>query len=340
MFKVLVRQAQRTINVDIGSTILETALSAGIDYPHGCRSGNCGACKSTLHSGDVELSPYSSFALSESERSDNLILACRAVPWSDCEVSWCELDDVAAFPVRKFTGRVEQVETLTEDIVSVKISFDDSQPFLYRSGQFAQIQFQGLPPREYSMASRSGDALLEFYIRRIEGGIVSPFVVDYLKSVESVNIEGPFGRMFYRERHQGPVIAIAGGSGLSALQPIVLEAVEKQPEIETVLYHGVRRESDIFRSDLFESLAEECNTFEYVPVLSEELGETSYRTGMLADILKLDITACNDAKFYLAGPPPMVFSCVDYLKALGFEESNIHADPFLNEADKHIASLY
>ena len=57
------------IEVDTGNTILEVALENNIDFPHGCRSGNCGACKSKIISGDVEMSPYSEFALEEEDKN-------------------------------------------------------------------------------------------------------------------------------------------------------------------------------------------------------------------------------------------------------------------------------
>ena len=84
-FKVKINNTD-TIEVDTGNTILEVALENNIDFPHGCRSGNCGACKSKLVSGDIEMSPYSEFALEEEDKNKGYILACRAVPWSDCEI--------------------------------------------------------------------------------------------------------------------------------------------------------------------------------------------------------------------------------------------------------------
>ncbi|WP_425471673.1 2Fe-2S iron-sulfur cluster-binding protein [Salinisphaera japonica] len=49
--------------------MLQIALGAGINYPHGCRSGRCGACKSRLVSGDVEQREHTEFALSPDERA-------------------------------------------------------------------------------------------------------------------------------------------------------------------------------------------------------------------------------------------------------------------------------
>ena len=41
-----IRQARTSLEVHEGQTILDAALAAGIPYPHGCRSGRCGSCKS------------------------------------------------------------------------------------------------------------------------------------------------------------------------------------------------------------------------------------------------------------------------------------------------------
>lgn len=333
MFSVFVRQAERSIDVDVGSTILETALQDGIDYPHGCRAGNCGGCKSRIHSGEVELSPYSEFALSAQEFADGLILACRAVPWSDCDVSWCEQDDVAHHPVLDLACQVLDIEKLTSDIVSLKLNIANTDVFDFSPGQFVYVEFEGCPRREYSIASFQ-DNVLEFYIRKIPGGAVSPFVWDGLAVGERARVSGPYGNMFYRDQHEGPVLAIAGGSGLSAIQPIVLESIQQRPQRALRLYHGVRDESDIYRADQFEELSRQFESFEYCPVLSESAGTTARKTGMLADVLKIEIEGFKAGKAYLAGPPPMVRSCVEVLQERGVDSMDIHADPFFTEADQ------
>ncbi len=68
-------QNKKEILVDTGNTILEAALEQGIDFPHGCKTGNCGACKSEKISGDIEMSPYSEFALEAEEIMGSLKLA-------------------------------------------------------------------------------------------------------------------------------------------------------------------------------------------------------------------------------------------------------------------------
>ncbi|KAF0116126.1 MAG: ndoR [Rhodobacteraceae bacterium] len=78
----------RTITVAEGQTILSAALEAGVDYPHGCKAGRCGSCKSRLAEGQVDHLDHTRFALTAEDREAGLILACRAVPTTDANVAW------------------------------------------------------------------------------------------------------------------------------------------------------------------------------------------------------------------------------------------------------------
>lgn len=89
-------QAGRIIPVKPGQTLLAAALASGIEYPHSCRSGRCGACKSRLSSGSVTLLPHTRFSLTEEEKAAGLILACRAVLDSDVTVMWGRGDEDAS----------------------------------------------------------------------------------------------------------------------------------------------------------------------------------------------------------------------------------------------------
>ncbi|MBT4487322.1 MAG: 2Fe-2S iron-sulfur cluster binding domain-containing protein, partial [Rhodospirillaceae bacterium] len=62
-YQIKIRGTDKTLDVGGDVTILEAALDAGIDYPFGCQSGNCGACKSRLLAGEVEMTDYSEYAL-------------------------------------------------------------------------------------------------------------------------------------------------------------------------------------------------------------------------------------------------------------------------------------
>ncbi len=337
-FRVKIRQEQATrpegLEVATGGTILEAALAAGVPYPHGCQSGNCGACKSELLSGEVEMSPYSEHALSAVEKDQGLVLACRSVPWSDCEVAWLEADDLAIHASRRMACRVVSIEDATHDIKIMRLAIETGGPFGFSAGQYASVRFPGLPPRDYSMASRPDQDLLEFHIRLLPGGAVSPFVQQRLAVGDRVQVEGPMGASFLRSAHRGPIVAMGGGSGLAPIKSIVETALGQGMAQDIHLYFGARTENDIYLEDHFKALAAKHANLTFDVVLSEPDGPTARRIGFLHEALAADHGNLDGAKVYLAGPPPMVESAVETAKSLGVRRQDCHADAFYTEAEK------
>ncbi len=77
-------RAGKSVELTGGLTVLEGAEEAGIAIPFECRSGICGQCKTKLVSGRVTMDVQD--ALTASDRSKGLILACQARPVRDCVV--------------------------------------------------------------------------------------------------------------------------------------------------------------------------------------------------------------------------------------------------------------
>lgn len=337
-FSVKIKQSDAPLAVEMGDTILTAALAAGVSYPHGCQSGNCGACKSRLHSGEIEMSPYSDYALTDDEKDSGLILACRAVPWSDCEVSWLEPDEVVSHPLRKLDCKVAALDRVTHDITRVRLSIEAGGPFDFTAGQYARVHFADLPPRDYSMANlptdAGGDGTLEFHIRIVTDGGVSTFVHNDLKVGDEVRVEGPYGISYLRAKHTGPIVALAGGSGLAPVKSIVESALAAGAEQPIHMYFGVRAEADVYLEDHFQALAAAHGNFTFEVILSEPDGDTARRTGFLVDIVAEDFKDLDGAKAYLAGPPVMVETCVGRLKDISVRDEDCHADAFYTEAEK------
>ncbi len=82
-FKLKIEDLDRTITARPGETLLAALLSQGVPFAYSCDSGNCGACKCQLVSGEVSGLEYSEQALSPKERSQGIILACRSRARSD-----------------------------------------------------------------------------------------------------------------------------------------------------------------------------------------------------------------------------------------------------------------
>jgi CDP-4-dehydro-6-deoxyglucose reductase/ferredoxin-NAD(P)+ reductase (naphthalene dioxygenase ferredoxin-specific) len=331
-FKVRIASADRTIEVPTGATILEAALDAGIAYPHGCQSGNCGACKSHLASGEVAMEGYSEFALSDEEKDRGLILACRAVPWEDSEVAWLDEDDLIVHPRRLLACKVVGLDDATHDIKRVRLGIVSGGPFDFSAGQYASLTFDGCPPRDYSMANVPGDPTLEFHIRRTADGAASRHVARKLKLGDDVRVEGPFGTSYLRESHRGPIIAVAGGSGMAPLKSIVEQALAKELPQHIHFYFGVRSERDLYLHDHFADLASKHGNLHFTPVLSERAGP-GRRTGLVHEAVAADFDEFDGCKAYLAGPPVMVEAATKLFERRGMRRVDVHADAFYTAAE-------
>jgi CDP-4-dehydro-6-deoxyglucose reductase/ferredoxin-NAD(P)+ reductase (naphthalene dioxygenase ferredoxin-specific) len=324
-YQVKVRGTDKVLTVGDDQTILEAALDADIDYPFGCQSGNCGACKSRLLAGEVEMTDYSEYALTDEERDQGQILACSSVPVANCDVAWLDLEETVQHMTQSLECTVTGVEQATHDIVVLQLKAPSTLAF--SAGQYASLTLPGQPARDFSMGGEPYSETLEFHIRAIDGGQVSAAAQD-IQVGDKIALSGPMGLAFLRELHTGPILAAAGGSGLAPIKSIVETALAKGMKQPITLYFGARDEKDLYLVAHFEALAEKHANFSFVPVLSEPSGETTRRTGFLHDAIAQDLTTMDGSKIYTAGPPPMVDAIRDLSVKLGARADDLHADPF------------
>src|SRR5262245_41855617 len=147
--------------------------------------------------------------------------------------------------------RAVELQQATHDILILHLEPPADARFDFRAGQYARLGFANLPMRDYSMANRPDAQLLEFDIRDVGDG-ASRYAVRRLALGETVTVAGPFGDAHLRADHAGPIIAIAGGSGLAPVKSIVETALHLGHARAIRLYFGVRSERDLYLAGHFE----------------------------------------------------------------------------------------
>ncbi|KJF69316.1 2Fe-2S iron-sulfur cluster-binding protein [Rhizobium nepotum] len=322
----------RSIVAAQGETVLQAALAAGISYPHGCRMGRCGACKSHLVSGEIDLLKHTPFSLTEEEKAEGLTLACRAVPMSDVTIGWLDGDDeIADIPTGRFDGVVVEAVDATHDIKLIRIRLNDREQFTFKAGQYVRLLYPDCSPRDYSIASRIDEDLIEFHIRHVPGGVTSGRIFTLARAGDPVTLVGPFGSSYLREKHCGPILGIAGGSGLAPVKAVVEAALASGlatgRERPVHVYFGARAQRDLYMVDCFEELAARHGNLSFVPVLSNE-EHAQMRCGYVGSAVADDFDDLDGWKAYLAGPPAMIEATVPQLVARGIRPADIHADVF------------
>lgn len=335
----LLSDPPRDVAAREGETLLDNLLAAGIAFPHNCKAGNCGACKCEYVDGDILELPCSEYALSPDERARGLILACRSQAWGNTTIRPLAADEVVLHPSRVMRCRVTALTELTHDIRELKLEIVSGGPFTFTAGQHAKLKFgPGIEARNYSMANRPDERALSFLIRRVPGGQATAFVFELLHAGAEIGVTGPLGVAYLRDGHRGPLLAVAGGSGMAPVQSIVGTALAADPARRVHVYFGVRDERDVYREDWLAALAARHPNVAHTVVLSQPRGATARRRGLVADALVADFACFDGFKAYVAGPPPMVEAVEARLVAAGMAKRDIHADAFYSQAGDQFAN--
>lgn len=309
-------------------TLLQAGLRAGLDMPYSCRVGGCGTCKCKLVDGKVRQLTDFSYVLSEQEMQQGYILACQSVPLGEIRVEAVLDRPLAA--AQQVGGRVLAQQRLTHDITLLRVRLDDSLRYL--AGQYVELSVASLPgvARNYSFATApSHDGIAEFFVRRVPGGLFSAHINDQQLVGEAVSLRGPLGD-FHLHPGTGPLLMVAGGSGLAPIRAILQDAAAQGLTRPVRVLFGARRQQDLYLLDELEQLARQWPAaFSVLPVLSEP-GDDDW-TGARGLITEHFGAVSADTDAYLCGPPVMVDAASDVLRQQGIDPARIHADRFLTQ---------
>jgi len=338
MYEVTIEPTGDVVEVEEGQTILDASLRQGVWLPFACGHGTCATCKCQLLEGDVEIGNASPFALMDMERDEGKILACCAIPESDLVIE-ADIDvdpDFLGYPIEDFKATVTAIEDLSPTIKGIHFELD--HPMQFQAGQYINLNMPGVDgARAFSIANKpSDDSVLELHVRRVPEGAGTGYVHEQLKVGDSLQVSGPYGQFFTRKSAPEDLIFIAGGSGLSSPQSMVLDLLEHGDTRKITLLQGARNLSELYNRKLFEGLAEKHENFTYVPALDAPLEEDNW-SGFSGYVHEAAI-AHFDGQFaghkaYLCGPPPMIDAAITALMQGRLFERDIYMERFLTAAD-------
>jgi len=335
-FNVRLEPVGIEFEVDEDETVLKGAFRQGLMLMHGCKEGQCAACKSFLLDGEVELERYSTFALNDYEKEEGWTLLCRAHAESDLEVELINYDEEilrSGVPIQTQQMRVEMLEELTGDIRRLVLSGDEELKF--KPGQYVDIKIPGTDEvRSFSMANLPSDQL-EFMIKIYPEGKFSGLLAnDELKEGDELQVTGPYGVFTLREKSDRPLLFIGGGAGMAPLLCLLRAMADKGIEREVVYYYGARGLEDLFHLEELAELERQVPSFRFVPALSEcgDDEEWEGERGLITDVVTRLHQELGEVDAYLCGPPPMVDAAIAMLDQNGVPEARVFYDKFTTTA--------
>jgi NAD(P)H-flavin reductase/ferredoxin len=276
-----------------GELLLDAALLNGIDIPHDCRSGYCGACRVRVLDGIV-------FGGRTSDPEAVLACQCRVI--SDLKVA---LEDVPE--ISTFAGRIVDLVSLARDIEEVCIELSRSPQYL--PGQHYRVEFRGFPPRAYSptppLEGPAEDRVVRFHVRRLSNGHVSSALGRTIRKRHRAKLTGPFGSAYLRPHLPDRLVLVASGTGFAPLWSIADAAMKERPERELVFVVGARTLESLYMIPALCHLAFYRNVT-IIPVVTEPQSLSKIvRQGRQTD--HLPALSARDV-VYTAGAPAMVDS--------------------------------
>jgi len=294
-----------------GLTLLDAALSNGVDLPYDCRAGHCGTCCVRLVSGEVN---------GGQGTEPGIVHACQCRIVGDVVVEKAGLSDILTVE-----GIVSSLRSLSNDVIEVGIKTARALP--YHAGQYAQVQFNGYPSRPFSLThplpGGNNSRSVWFHVRRMQDGHVSAALGRKIKKGHRVSLKGPYGSAHFRPNQDGRMILVATSTGFAPIWSIAVAALRENPNREMMIIAGGRSLDSLYMAPALVQLARFRNVH-VVPICSTahtctDVVKIGRPTDVLPRLMPTDV-------LYACGAPGMV----ETVKFIAARAGVVcHADPFL-----------
>jgi propane monooxygenase reductase component len=319
--------------------ILDAAFRQGIHLMHGCREGRCSACKSFVLDGEVQMAGHSTFACNDAEADEGFVLLCRTHAYSDATIELLNFDEdelLGGIPIQNVRTRITALQSMTRDIVSLRLEAIEPAAFEFKPGQYADIHLPGSDEhRSFSMAGTQATAgRLEFLIKKYPGGRFAALLEDGLAVGDELSLTGPYGTSTLKDGHVLPVVCVAGGAGMAPILSLLRHLNETASSRPVRFYYGARTAADLFYLDEIARVGAGLRDFTFTPCLSESLADAPAAAvaGNVTDVVSAQETDIARTEVYLCGPPPMVDAALALLDSRSVPTDQVFYDKFTSPA--------
>lgn len=238
-------------------------------------------------------------------------------------------------------GTVVEALRVLDDVTVVRVRLDE--PMDYSAGQYVSVSVPSRPRmwRYLSPAIPANAAgEIEFHIRRVSGGWVSPAIVGNTEPGDRWTFGAPLGSM---TRHTGPGkdrLLIASGTGIAPLRAQLMEMAARTDNPRVHVFYGGRYPCDLYDLPTLQQIAAINPWLSVVGVVEEEIdpwwyeGPSHLHQGGSAPIVGqigkvvAEFGSWADRDIQIVGSPSMINTTKFRLQGSGVDLSNVRHDPW------------
>jgi ferredoxin-NADP reductase len=237
-------------------------------------------------------------------------------------------------PLEWQIATVKAIRTETPEVKTLTLALPDWTA--HRPGQHYDVRLTAADgystQRSYSIGSepeRTGE--IDITVERISDGEVSPYLDDTVVVGDRFEVRGPIGGYFVWDRSiGGPLLLIAGGSGVVPLMAMLRHRAAAGVKVPTRLLYSARSYEQIIYGQELETLARKDGlTISYTLTRSQPAGWKGY-TRRIDDAMLKEVSAPlgRDALAYVCGPTALVEVAADGLERVGLPAERIRTERF------------
>jgi ferredoxin-NADP reductase len=241
---------------------------------------------------------------------------------------------VARAAVRgRLTWQIAGVDAVVDETAQVRTLVLDVPEWAgHRAGQHLDVRLTAedgyRAERSYSIAAAPGEPVA-ITVERLDDGEVSPYLTEVLGAGDQLELRGPVGGYFVWDAEDaGPLLLVAGGSGIVPLRAILRHRVRSGSDAPVrLLYSSRALDGVIYRAELDEPTA----GVEVVHTLTrlQPDGWTGYARRVDAAMLaEVAWPPGEHPLAFVCGPTSFVETVADALVQLGYPPARVKTERF------------
>ncbi len=238
-------------------------------------------------------------------------------------------------PLITYTTVCTSKTLIARDVYEMR--FTKPEGFVFKAGQFILFDVPlvdaptDLQTRALSIASTPDERELLFVVKLVPGGRLSRWIAEVLREGTSVTFKGPFGNFILKSAPEQSLLFIATGAGIAPFRPMILSALQENPDQKIGVIFGVHSEEDLFWKEWLEQTSKKHpNVFHHLTLTHPSASWNGHhgRVQVVAPVvMKNDFRGVS---LYVCGNPDMTTDVKKLaLSEWGMEKKDLHVEGYI-----------